>query len=110
MSVSGKNIGVLLLQTFSGIAAILAVGAAIDAIDSSPDGWKMVLAVVLVIVLPVAFGIAFLVYVWPTLWRYERVSNGVVRIRRFDGRAEALTPTGWVSLTDVDRRPSRTPD
>jgi hypothetical protein len=43
--------------------------------------------------------LAFLAFVWPTLYRYDRMAvegnNLPVRINRFTGATEFLLPSGW---------------
>lgn len=58
-----------------------------------------------------ALVVTWLLLVWPTSWRYDRVTiegdTFPVRIHRVSGRAQMLTPDeGWVPM-GRDRGPSR---
>ena len=57
-----------------------------------------------VLVLLLAMG----VLVWPTLYRYDRMSasdlDALVRINRATGKTEALYPSGWKVLGERNRQ------
>ena len=46
----------------------------------------------------IVLAIAFMIFVFPTRYRYERTPERLVRIDRFSGEVEALTETGWRPL------------
>ena len=57
-------------------------------------------------ILIVAFALAFSVAVWPTSWRYDKITYDgdtyPVRINRFTGDAEILLPgDGWTPAEDA---------
>lgn len=60
-----------------------------------PDDKSALAVAVVFIAIPAAAVVAFVLLVWPTLWRYEKIGSTLARIRRFDGRTEVLTPQGW---------------
>lgn len=51
--------------------------------------------------------LAFLFFVWPTLYRYETWGNKtIIRINRITGDAERLTVNGWYEMTKPAIDPS----
>lgn len=67
-------------------------------VKSLQRGWDFVRAHLLLIALAIGASL-FVVYVWPTQYRYEHVSFGrytlLVRIDRFTGQPEYLLTSGW---------------
>ena len=57
------------------------------------------LALVLITAIP------FALYVWPTKYAYDHIKLGTtdfpVRIHRFSGEAEQLSPVGWQPLRPI---------
>ncbi len=51
--------------------------------------------IVIAAIIVLLFVIFTAVFIWPTLYRYERSYQTVVRINRFTGNAEMLTTEGW---------------
>ena len=50
----------------------------------------------------IALVFLFLLYVWPTFWRYDHHDGHLVRFDRLDGSlVEVLTPRGWVRFDDT---------
>jgi hypothetical protein len=62
--------------------------------------------VIALAVLLATLGFAFALAVWPTSWRYDKITYDgdtyPVRINRFTGRAEILLPgDGWTPAEDA---------
>jgi len=93
MGVGGRNIGILLLRALVGVFALIVIGLLSDM--AGREGFQTVALVVLIFGVPIVAVVAFVVYVWPTMWRYEKIGETVARIRRYDGTTEVLTPRGW---------------
>ena len=52
-------------------------------------------------------GVLFAAFVWPTLYRYDRLATGAgrslpVRMNRLTGHTEVLYPSGWVAASGTD--------
>jgi hypothetical protein len=59
------------------------------------------------VVVALAILVLFAIYIWPTRYRYDHVSTDgdtyPVRIDRFNGDADMLTPDdGWYPMGDTD--------
>ena len=64
---------------------------------------------------PIVAFLAFVLYVWPTPYRFDHVTvendTYPVRIHRVTGRAEMLTPDdGWIPMQPEDDEPPRRSD
>jgi hypothetical protein len=53
--------------------------------------------------------VLFAAFVWPTIYRYDRFFQTVVRTNRFSGESEALTPNGWNTMRREPPAPAIAP-
>lgn len=54
----------------------------------------------LLTLIAVVFAVLFVIYVWPTAWRYEQVNGRLIRVSRFTDRVQRITTDGWRDLKD----------
>jgi hypothetical protein len=51
-------------------------------------------------VLVVVFGLWFMLFMWPTLYRYEQSEGRLIQVSRMTGEAKRLTDRGWVAMRE----------